>query len=270
MQEKETYTIRSLPPNSSWARELCEHGLAKHYIKSLIELDITNARRAIRAYRNRSGSQLSFFAWMIKCIADAIDQNNGVHACRYGRNRVLIFDDVDVSVPIEREVKGKMMPMPYVIRRTNRKQLLQIQEEIAHAKTRKLQEGEQVLSKPVSAMLLRTFPYLPKFAKSAFWRRFDKNPFLQKRIMGTVGVTSVAIAGKTTAWALPISIQPICFALGSITQRTVVLEGTSEMRDFLALTVMFDHDVIDGAPAARFVSHLSRMVDQAHGLLDLS
>jgi pyruvate/2-oxoglutarate dehydrogenase complex dihydrolipoamide acyltransferase (E2) component len=270
MAREEAHTIRSLPANSSWARELCEHGLRKHYVKSLVELDITNARKAIRAYRNRSNRELSFFSWMVKCIADAIDQDNAVHACRFGRNRVLIFDDVDISVPIERTVEGKRMPMPYVIRAANRKQLTQIQAEITEAKNRKLQDGEQVLSKPMSAVLLRVFPSLPKFVRAAFWRRFDRNPFIQKRIMGTVGITSVATAGKTTAWALPISIQPICFALGSIAEKTMLVDGRAETRDHLALTVMFDHDVIDGAPAARFVSQLSRMIEQAHGLENLS
>ena len=260
MPKKEEHTIRLLPTNSAWARELCEHGLQKHYIKTLMELDITNARKAIKAFRNRTGNELSFFSWMVKCIADSIDQNSAVHACRQGRNRVLIFDDVDISVPIEREVRGKKMPMPYVIRRANEKPLIQIQAEISEAKGRKLEEGEQVLSKPISALLLRMFPYLPKFVREAFWRRFDKNPFIQKRIMGTVGITNVTIPGTITAWAVPISIQPICFALGSITKGTVVVDGKSEMRDLLALTILFDHDVIDGAPAARFVSQLVRMV----------
>ena len=101
------------------------------------------------------------------------------------------------------------------------------------------------------ALLLRTFPSLPAFIKNVFWRRFDRDPFLQKRIMGTVGITSVAIAGNTIAWAVPISIQPVCFA---------------QVRDYLALTAMFDHDIIDGAPAARFISQLSKNIQRAYGL----
>ncbi len=270
MLKTEAHSIHSLPLNSAWARELCEHGLQKHYIKTLMELDITNARKAIRDFRNRTGSELSFFSWIVKCIADSVHQNSEVHACRQGRDRVLIFDDIDVSVPIEREVQGMKMPMPYVIRRANAKQLTQIQAEIQEAKGRKLEEGEQVLSKPISALLLKVFPSLPKFIRTAFWRRFDRNPFIQKRIMGTVGITNVTMPGRTTAWALPISIQPICFALGSITRRTLIADGGSEPRDFLALTVLFDHDVIDGAPAARFISQLVRMVNNAHGLENLS
>jgi pyruvate/2-oxoglutarate dehydrogenase complex dihydrolipoamide acyltransferase (E2) component len=266
MSPDEPFRIESLPTNSAWARELCEHGVRKHYIKSLLELDVTYARKAIRTYKASTGRNLSFFSWIVKCIADTIDQNKAVHALRYHRNQVLIFDDIDISIPIEREINGKRMPMPYVIRQANRKQLQDIHTEIVDAQWRPLSGDEQVLSKPISAMLLRVFPSLPMFIKNAIWNRFDKDPFLQKKIMGTVGITSVAMAVNSTAWAVPISIQPVCFALGSVSKKTVLLKDKPEVRHYLALTVMFDHDIIDGAPAARFISQLSKMIDRAHGL----
>ncbi len=156
--------------------------------------------------------------------------------------------------------------MPYVLRQANKKTICAIHQEIAKAKNRPLSKDEQVLSKPLSALLIRVFPPLPAVLRNAFWKRFDKDPFLQKRIMGTVGITSVAIAGNTLAWAMPISIQPICFALGSIIRRTILSEGNPAIRDYLALTVMMDHDIIDGAPAARFISQLSRIMQRAYGL----
>ncbi len=266
MSSNEAFTIESLPASSAWARELCAHGVRKHYVKSLLELDVTCARKAIKTYRAITGKDLSFFSWIVKCIADAIDQHKAVHALRYHRNEVLIFDNIDVSIPIEREIGGKRMPMPYVIRQANRKQLQDIHREITDAKNRPLSGNELSLSKPISALFLRVFPSLPMFIKNIFWRRFDKDPFFQKKIMGTVGITSVAIAGNTTAWAVPISIQPVCFALGSVTKKTVIMENMPEVRDCLALTVMFDHDIIDGAPAARFISQLSKMIQHANGL----
>ena len=260
------FRIESLPSNSAWARELCEHGVRKHYIKSLLELDVSYGRKAIRSYKASTGKDLSFFSWIVKCIADTIDQHKVVHALRYHKNEILIFDDVDVSIPIERELNGKRMPMPYVLRRANKKQLPDIHREIDDAKNRPLSGDEQVLSKPISALLLRTFPSLPAFIKNIFWRRFDRDPFFQKRIMGTVGITSVAIAGNTTAWAVPISIQPVCFALGSVTKKKILNGDKPQVRDYLALTVMFDHDIIDGAPAARFISQLSKNIQRAYGL----
>ncbi len=36
----------------------------------------------------------------------------------------------------------------------------------------------------------------------------------------------------------------------------------------LCLTVCFDHDIIDGAPAARFVTRLKELIESGFGLLD--
>ncbi len=265
--EKTGYSIQLLPANSEWARELCEQGLKKHYIKALIELDVTKARSYVRHYRKETGINLSFFAWFVSCIADAIDRNRAVHACRCGRGKVVIFEDVDISMPIERVVDGKRMPMPYVLRSANRKSVEAIHSEIEQAKDCPLSPEDLVLSKPMSKWLLKVFPSLPKIIKNMFWSRFLNNPFFMKRITGTVGVTSVAIAGKTKGWALPISMQPICFALGSMTETLVTTkQNTPEKRDCLRVTILFDHDVIDGAPAARFISSLTKLVDQPHSV----
>jgi pyruvate/2-oxoglutarate dehydrogenase complex dihydrolipoamide acyltransferase (E2) component len=32
--------------------------------------------------------------------------------------------------------------------------------------------------------------------------------------------------------------------------------------------VLFDHDVVDGAPATRFISRLGELIESAHGLAD--
>lgn len=44
------------------------------------------------------------------------------------------------------------------------------------------------------------------------------------------------------------------------------LECRVEPRDMLSLTVLFDHDVIDGVPAAAFVRRLTELMEGAHGL----
>jgi pyruvate/2-oxoglutarate dehydrogenase complex dihydrolipoamide acyltransferase (E2) component len=38
------------------------------------------------------------------------------------------------------------------------------------------------------------------------------------------------------------------------------------IREFLNLTVSFDHDIVDGAPAARFVRSLADLVEGAAAL----
>jgi pyruvate/2-oxoglutarate dehydrogenase complex dihydrolipoamide acyltransferase (E2) component len=44
------------------------------------------------------------------------------------------------------------------------------------------------------------------------------------------------------------------------------LECRVEPRDMLSLSVLFDHDVIDGVPAAAFVRRLTELMEGAYGL----
>jgi pyruvate/2-oxoglutarate dehydrogenase complex dihydrolipoamide acyltransferase (E2) component len=47
-----------------------------------------------------------------------------------------------------------------------------------------------------------------------------------------------------------------------------VVEGRIEPREILNLTVVFDHHVIDGAPAARFTRRLVELIESGHGLVE--
>jgi pyruvate/2-oxoglutarate dehydrogenase complex dihydrolipoamide acyltransferase (E2) component len=56
--------------------------------------------------------------------------------------------------------------------------------------------------------------------------------------------------------------------IGGIEQKPLLRDGRLESREHLCLTVTFDHDIIDGAPAARFVRRLQELVEGAAGLED--
>src|SRR6266536_2087736 len=100
----------------------------------LIEVDITEARRAIRAYRARSGAPLSLTDFLISCLARAVDAGKAMQAYRPGRRRLVLFADVDVGTMVEREVGGARIPVPHIIRAANAKGLGQIQREIRTAR----------------------------------------------------------------------------------------------------------------------------------------
>ena len=86
--------------------------------------------------------------------------------------------------------------------------------------------------------------------------------------MGTVGVTSLGMFGKDMAWPINIGFHSLEFALGGISQKPKVIDGNTETRKCLSVTMMFDHDVIDGAPAARFASRLAELVQDGFGLTE--
>lgn len=85
-------------------------------------------------------------------------------------------------------------------------------------------------------------------------------------MMGTVIVTSIGMIGNVNGWAVPYSIHPLCFAIGSIIKKPGVKDDNIEIREFLNMTILIDHDVVDGAPAARFAARLEDLIKNGYDL----
>jgi hypothetical protein len=56
--------------------------------------------------------------------------------------------------------------------------------------------------------------------------------------------------------------------VGGIGEKPGVVDGQIVIRDCLSLTLSFDHDIIDGAPAARFTQRLKELIESGYGLFD--
>ena len=55
----------------------------------------------------------------------------------------------------------------------------------------------------------------------------------------------------------------VSFALGSVLKKPWVVGQQIMIRDFLSMTIIFNHDLVDGAPAARFVDRLKKLTESA-------
>ncbi len=84
---------------------------------------------------------------------------------------------------------------------------------------------------------------------------------------GTFTITSVGNIGGR--FATPILNHPEVAILGvnQIHDRPVAIDGKVEVRPMMYLSPSFDHRVIDGAVAARFVSALKRLLERPEALL---
>jgi hypothetical protein len=56
--------------------------------------------------------------------------------------------------------------------------------------------------------------------------------------------------------------------VGGIGEKPGVVDGQIALREYLSLTISFDHDIIDGAPAARFTERLKELIESGYGLDD--
>lgn len=83
---------------------------------------------------------------------------------------------------------------------------------------------------------------------------------------GTVSITAVGMFGEHGGWGLAPVEHTLCLIVGGIARKPAVVQDRIEPREFVSLTVAFDHEVIDGAPAARFVRRLVELIESGVGL----
>jgi len=93
------------------------------------------------------------------------------------------------------------------------------------------------------------------------------NPVLRVSSAGTVFVSSVGMFGKGhSGWGVTTTPHSLSLVVGSICWKPAVVDGQIEPREMLNLSVLFDHHVVDGAPATRFVRRLIELIEGGEGL----
>jgi pyruvate dehydrogenase E2 component (dihydrolipoamide acetyltransferase) len=55
--------------------------------------------------------------------------------------------------------------------------------------------------------------------------------------------------------------------VGRIAPKPVVRNGAVEIRQMMVLSLVFDHRLVDGAPAARFLQEIKYMVEEPYLML---
>src|SRR5260370_13061396 len=113
----------------------------KPMIHGLLEVDVTTAREFLRDHKAKTGESLSFTGFITTCLAQAIDENKSLHVCRKGSKHLILFDEVDVATPIERDMAGQKQPIVYIIRAANTKTFHKIHSEIRAAQVEKVEKA---------------------------------------------------------------------------------------------------------------------------------
>ena len=259
------YDVIKFPSNRKMVIDIMEQGIKKHYIKGLVEFDVTNGRKLLKEYKEKNGMSLSFTGWVLKCIGQAASEHKDVHLLKKGKKKLYRFEDVDISITVEKTIDGEKVPLPVIIRKTNEKSVQEITREIRDAQAEVVDESV-LLGAKKEENLQRLFTSFPKFIRNIMYWRFGRNPILLKEFGGSISLTSVGMFGDLIGWGIPIGVQPLMFSLGAITKKPRVIEDRIEIREILHVTILFDHDIIDGSPATRFSARLKELIETGFGI----
>ncbi|MFZ0281340.1 MAG: 2-oxo acid dehydrogenase subunit E2 [Bacteroidales bacterium] len=254
-----SYRFQQIPKTRIATFDTFAVGLLKHHISALLEFDVTDARLKLRELR-KNGINISFNAWLIKVISVVLQRHPETAAYLYNKKKLIIFDNINVSIIVEKKLGDSKVPIPLVINNANEKSALEISQEIEKAKDEEFSENNIVLEKE-SAAYERLYYFLPGFLRRLFWKTLLKFPKTAYKKMGNVVITSVGMIGKINGWFIQRSVHPISFGVGSILKKPVVIENEIKIREILNMTVLVDHDVVDGAPMVRFLNDLTYYIE---------
>lgn len=257
----DTFSVVEFPKIRQAYVDILEQGRRKHLIHGMVEADVTDARRALRR-RADAGQPLSLTAFVVSCVAQAVDEQPMLHAYRLGRRRLVLFDDVDVNLQVEEaRPDAESIVRSRIVRGANRKTVDEISAEIRGA-----QRGADVDRRRYRHTL--RYLSLPRPVRMLGWRVVMGHPRWFKRFGGTVAVSAVGMFTEGGGWGIPLTPTTLMVTVGGIATREVSVEGGGRPREQLSLTVTVDHDIVDGAPAARFTRRLCELIEHATGIDD--
>jgi pyruvate/2-oxoglutarate dehydrogenase complex dihydrolipoamide acyltransferase (E2) component len=253
---RDSFQVRPFPHGRREIVDALEVGVRRHMVHALLEVDVTRPRALIREREARTGERLSFTAFLVASVARAIQADPLLHAYRDWRGRLVLFEDVDVVTLIEPDAGEAAIP--HVLRAANRRSV-----EDLHAEIRAVQ-AEPKRSTQRSGLLARASAFTPGVLRRLFMCLLRRSPRWLKRAAGTTLVTAVGMFGMGRGWAVGIvPLHTLALTVAGIAAQPAVVEGRVEVREVLSLTASVDHDIVDGAPAARFARRLRELIERA-------
>ena len=252
------YEVVRLSPARMLTIDLLRGFSRKPIIHGLLEADVTLPRQRLREIEGRTGERLSFSAFLIHCLATAVTEHPHLNAARSG-HRVYRFDQVNVGTMVEREQRGEKTVAPLRIDSADRKSVREIHDEIRHAQAVPIRNVGSVQG-------WEWVMWIPRPVRRLLFGVMQTRPRLAHRYGLLVAMSAVGMFGAGAGWAIALTPATVQLTVGGIGRRPVLVDGELVEHELLSLTISFDHEIIDGAPAARFAERLRQLVEGADGL----
>ena len=184
-----------------------------------------NMERLIK-YRNelneKHGKKLSFTAFLAKATAKALSRHRILNSTLRDE-KITVFEDINISVAIDTK-NGLVTP---AVLNTDKKAITQISDEIVEL-AEKARSGELDLKELVS---------------------------------GTFTVTNLGGFDVQTFIPLINPPQAAIIGVGKIVEKPVVFDEGIVIKPIANVTLVFDHRIIDGVPASRFLKEIKEILE---------
>lgn len=258
------HVVELSPGRRIWVNTL-DLSWPAHTMFGLLEVDVTVPRAYIAEHEKHTGETLSFAGFLSYCVGRAVGEDKTIQAFPRGDKHLVLFEDVNVGLMVEHKVGEKTALMGHVILGANRKTLREIHDEIRRVQSEPA-PSDRGMANWFRSLMLLPWPF-SKWMVALLRFNSHRNPLIGVSMGGTVGITSVGLFGRGySGWGLSPTFHPLGLVVGGISWKPAVVDGQIVPREILNLTVTFDHDIVDGGPAARFVKRLVELIESGYGL----
>lgn len=237
---------------------------SRNFMRGWAEVDVTDALTMIHDWRIDNCKPLSFTVYLIATVAAAVAAVPRVNVSRARNNKIAYFEDVNILTMVEvSDVEGARIPTGHLIQAADKLGVEDIQNS--------LDEFQANFNHTAEMKYMDCLATIPKSIRRFIFGRKPLDANFIQRTMGNVLVSNVNMfLPHQAAWVAGQSNHTIAIWVGSIVERLSLVHGITLPRRILFLTMDLDHDLIDGAPGARFASDLIRMIEKGTVLCDFS
>lgn len=207
----------------------------------------------LRLELNKRGQKVTVTAVMLKAIALAQLKHPATRSSILPFNRVVTLNDIVGCFTVERMVDGEPAVYFGTVKAPHQKSLQQIAKELK-------ENGELEISQVPQLDMEHKFARFPWWLRRAVLWIGSRIP--SARLMCLDATFGISSLGKYAIQGLiPPCVCASTFGIGAVEKRAVVRGGEIVIRPMISISLNFDHRVIDGAPAARFLLEIRSLLE---------
>ncbi len=205
------------------ARRLTESWQERPQVTLVTELDVSALVQARRAFNKETGVKLSYNTLFTAACAQALGEFPDINA-RLEPDGLKQLSYIHIGIAVDTET-GLMVPV------------------LKNADQKSLKETEHALQDLIS-------------------RTLSGSALPDELSGGTFTITNLGAFGVDAFTPILNPPEAAILGVGRIMARPFVVEGDMAVRETLTLSLVFDHRLVDGAPAARFLQRISQLLNQ--------
>jgi len=226
------------------------HGAIPTYL--FCDIDMTWAEDLRRRF-NQGGQKVSITAILLKAIAIAQRAHPDSRTSLLPFGRTVTLHDIVAGFTVERYVGDQPAVFFGAIDSPDTKSVEEISTELR-------QYSELDMQHIVQLDRQNKLNGMPSwFRRLILWVGI-RVPKVRLAYLGaTFGLSSLGKSGMTAI--IPPCLSTSTFGIGKVEQRPVVKDGVIVVRSMMSVTLNFDHRLIDGGPAARFLADVKRLIE---------